>query len=275
MEVFFADDSSQRGRRPTMGRLVSFGGFLLNEQAIRPLGLAVDGIAKEFGIPPDTEIKWSPARDNWIYSNLVDEARKQCYARLMRALGEFEAEALVVTWAEGHSSLKGDTAFQHCLSYAFERITILLSKQNRNGIVVADRPGGGRREEDQFLASFLNRVRLGTEFVMPERVLLNILTAPSHMIRQLQLADLIVGATTAMVGGLYDYAPLIFDEIRPLFVKNSFALAGGTGLKICPDRLENLYFWILKENKYSLPNSEYFLPLPDSRRFFGSEEFKA
>jgi len=274
MEIFFADDSTQRARRDTMGSLASFGGIMVNEDVIKPLGLAVDGIASEFGIPPNTEIKWSPGKDNWIYANLLGKDREECYTRLVNTTRQFEAKALVVTWAQGCSSLKGDAAFQRCLSYAFERITILLSKENKNGIVLADRPGGGRSEEDQLLASFLNRVRLGTEFVMPERVLLNILTAPSHMIRHLQIADLIVGATTAMVGGLYDYAPPIFDEIRPMFVRNSYALVGGTGLKICPDRLENLYYWVLKEDKYSLPNSDYFLSLPDSSRYYCSDEFK-
>jgi hypothetical protein len=274
MEFFFADDSVQRAKRLTMGRLVSLGGVFINEDAINPLGLAVDQIAAEFGIPPETEIKWSPGKDNWIYSNLLGKKREECYTRLVKAAGNFGAKALVVTWAQGRSSLKGDAAFQKCLHYAFERITIYLSKTNTNGIVVADRPGGGRSEEDKLLVSFLNRARFGTEFVLPERVLLNVLTAPSHMIRHLQIADLIVGVTTAMVGGLYDYAPPIFAEIKPMLVRNSFDLVGGTGLKICPDHLENLYYWVLKENKYSLPNSPQYLMLPDQNRYYCGDEFK-
>ena len=56
-----------------MGRLVSLGGVFINEDAINPHGLAVDKIAAEFGIPPETEIQWSPGKDNWIYSNLLGQ----------------------------------------------------------------------------------------------------------------------------------------------------------------------------------------------------------
>ncbi len=274
MEVFFADDSSQNAKRAGMGKVVSFGGILINEDSIKPLEEAVDSIAEIFHIPPGTELKWSPGKENWIYSNLTGKNREDCYRQILRTAGDFGARVLVTSWATGLSTLQGNDAFKRCLTYVFERLTILLSKEGKNGIIVGDRPGGGRSEEDQLLALFLSQVQLGTEFVLPERVLMNILTAPSHMIRHLQIADLVTGITTAMVGGGYDYAPPVFDEIRPLFVKSSYSLIGGTGLKIAPDRLENLYHWILKEEKYSLPNAGPFLTIPDPNRYYCNNEFE-
>lgn len=49
--------------------------------------------------------------------------------------------------------------------------------------------------------AYLNRMTIGTDYVKRDRVLLNILTTPSHLVRGLQLADLVTGITTAAVAG--------------------------------------------------------------------------
>jgi hypothetical protein len=61
MEVFFADDSTQREcRREGMGPVVGVGGILVEESALQPLAAALDEIAVRFGVPKGEELKWSP-----------------------------------------------------------------------------------------------------------------------------------------------------------------------------------------------------------------------
>jgi hypothetical protein len=118
--------------------------------------------------------------------------------------------------------------------------------------MVADRPGGGKIQEDEFLSYFLKRVKEGTQYVLPNRLLLNVLTTPSDMVRHLQLADLVAGITTAMVAGHETYAGPLFPLVKRLLITNRPGGIAGTGLKIAPDSarddsLVNLYHWVLQE----------------------------
>lgn len=70
------------------------------------------------------------------------------------------------------------------------------------GIVIADKPGGGPREDGRWLAEALPLTDGGTEYVTADRIVLPIVTVPSHYLPHPQLADLIVAAMTAAVAGL-------------------------------------------------------------------------
>ncbi|MCG7964347.1 MAG: hypothetical protein N0E54_16715, partial [Candidatus Thiodiazotropha taylori] len=108
MDVFFADDSKQKGVRDGMGKIVSVGGLFLDESKLRPISDAVDEIAKAFGIPDGEEIKWSPSKESWIYSNLQGEDSKECYTQILQAALSFEARAIVIAWDSGRTTLKGE-----------------------------------------------------------------------------------------------------------------------------------------------------------------------
>ena len=272
MQFFFADDSTQLAARPSLGRIISFGGVFVEGLALKPLSAELEALADEFSLPLWTELKWSPRKSDWIYSNLVGVARSECFAKLIDAAEHHGARVLVVSWAQGRSSLKTEEAFDRVLDYTFERVSLHLNSIDQEGLLISDRPGGGRKDEDKFLEHFRIRTQFGTGFVPPERVLLNVLTTDSKMVRLLQVADIVVGATTAMVGGLYDYAPPVYDHIRPMFVTNSLGQIGGCGLKIAPDRLENLYYWLLGELEYKTTAGRRALHLPDRARPYGREE---
>ena len=266
MDVFFADDSSQKGIREGMGTIVSSGGVFVEESALRPFSKKIDDITTAFKIPPDEELKWSPKKGSWLHSNLHGENRTECYRQILRAAYEFNVRAIVVCWDTGKTTLKNEKAFAKCIEYMFERVTVHLDKRNAYAIMVADRPGGGKDQEEYFLSEFLNHFQNGTEHVIPDRILLNVLTTPSHLVRHLQLADLVTGITTAMVCGQTKYAGPLFPDIKPLLIRNTVNGIAATGLKIVPDENVNLYYWILKENflhknggaiSYRLPASNY------------------
>jgi hypothetical protein len=253
MEMFFADESAQRTcRRGGMGPVFGVGGVLVEESGIQPLAKALDDIAIEFGIPKGEELKWSPAKKSWIRENLTVE-RTNCYRQVLEAAANHRAKVIVVCDDTARTVHDPDAAFQICLTYLIERLNMNLEDRDSRALIVVDRPGGGKTEEDKFLSYFLRTVQEGAEYVLPNRLMLNVLTAPSDMVRHLQLADIITGVVTAMVAGNDTYAATLFPYIKPLFIMNRAGGIAGTGLKIVPDStrrdsLVNLYHWVLGDN---------------------------
>ena len=250
MDIFFGDDSKQKSSRKNLGDLVAFGGYLIQDTCIRPLASDVDEVLKSFHVPLDTEIKWSLPHGNWIRDNLPEFDKASLYQCVLEVLNKHNAVAVVAIWDCGRTTLKGIDAFEKCVDFVFERMSIHLAKNDSYCLIIADRPGGGKTQEETFLNTFIERLETGTEYVPPDRVLLNILTTPSKMVRQLQLADLITSISTAMVAKKYKYAKSNFEKIKPLLMKNSYGYIGGTGLKLFPDQLINLYHWIIEEDSY-------------------------
>ena len=98
-----------------------------------------------------------------------------------------------------------------------------------------------------------------------ETFALNMLTAPSRMIRHLQLADLVVSITTAMFAGQIRWASQYFDLVKSMFLKNSLGYIGGTGVKVYPNQLINLYHWSLGENQFSKAGIGLAWPSPSNK----------
>lgn len=250
MQLFFADDSLRKGVRGGMGGLVAFGGILIDEKNLRPLSASIDAICARYGIPPKTELKWSPGKENWIRTNLVKERRQECYREILLAARTHGAQAVVAISDLGRDKKQGKDAFLRCVDYALERVNMQVDNAGQYGLIVMDRPGGGKKEEDALLEDVLGTIENGTDFIDFNKICLNALTANSHHVRQLQVADLVTGITTAMVAGEEGYAAPLFREIIPMFIKNKNEMIGGTGLKLYPDDLINLYHWLLGEARY-------------------------
>lgn len=275
MEIFFADGTQQKGVRDGMGQLVSLGGIFVDAQALRPFAAAVDQIATVFGIPKGEELEWSPHEDAWIHQNLVGEDRTNCYRQVIEAARDLDVRALVVVWDTGRTILQGEKVMAKCLNYVLERISMYLATRNDSALIVADRPGGGNKQEDELLPNLVERVQEGTQNVVPDNVVLNILTTPSHLTRHLQAADLVTGITTEMVGGQYDTAAPLFDLIRPMLITSHFGTVGDTGLKLFPEELVNLYHWVLGEEAFSKAGHNGGFGIPNSEYPFGVDEFIA
>lgn len=264
MEVFFADDSTQKGARQGMGKVIGLGGVLVGEGALRALSADVDRVAGEFGIPTGEELKWSPHKGSWIYENLHGGDRTACYTQVLQAALAHNVRAIVICWDTGRTWLQGKDAFKRCVTFLFERMTMDLEERDSHAILIADRPGGGKDQEEEFLSDFVTHVQEGTEYVDADRVLLNVLTTSSHLLRHLQVADLVTGITTSMVCGSYDYAAALFPYVQPLLIKHrTTGAVGGTGVKLFPRELINIYRWVLSEKFYHTGGGATSYRLPD------------
>lgn len=249
-----------------MGKLVAFGGLAFQEDQLTPFAAEVERILGRFGIPTDVELKWSPdpRKDRWLHDEFKDPERHNCYEGILRAAHACGGRAIVVVWDTGRKNLPVPDVFDRCVDYLFERVETHLEKVGRLGLVVADRPGGGKPEEDAFLRSFLLKVTLGTEYKRGKSVQLNVLTTPSHLLRHLQAADLVTGIATGAVGG-NNYALALAEALKPLLLRNALGTIGGTGLKLVPQELVNLHHHCFGETTFAKVSAMTGWTLPAER----------
>jgi hypothetical protein len=147
------------------------------------------------------------------------------------------------------------------LKWLYERVSMHLADHDDIGIMIADKPGGGAREEKRWLAESLDLTGDGTEYVEPDRVVLPVVTADSRHVPHLQLADLVAAATTGAIAG--NPAAL---ELGPLLAKlmhrHSLGDVNGAGLVLFPDFYYNLLYYCFGETGASRPSTMATYKLP-------------
>ncbi len=258
--VAFVDDTKQCGLRRDMGQLLALGAVAFNEDQLAAYSATVNEIFAQHSIPQGTELKWSCRKQSWFKTEpgakVLTQVRKECLV----AAACCEARATVVVFDLGRTTVQGQAAETKVLTYLYERISMMLPADAR-GVVVCDKPGGSHKDEDAWISRTLELTCFGTNYIAPGNVVLPILTAPSHHHPHLQLADLIAGSVTAAVSGV-KYGLDLVPALRPLLHASPAGGVPGTGLKLFPDDLLNLYHWVLDETSYIRQNQRRTLPDP-------------
>lgn len=269
LDLIFSDDSQQRRpERPGMEELVSAGALHIpGENALR-LERNLEGLCERAGFPAgdEGEFKWSPSRDHWMRENLVEDERFQFFREALGFAREAGGQVMVVL-ADTQYNYAIENVESHQMDVTvllIERIEWSLRSCQREGLVVVDTPSGNREQGTEFLRDCRKVIASGTRYLEIERFAVNVVSAPSRFIRCLQLADVITGATTSFVSGESRWSPPVFDEIRPMLRRGTYANIGGTGVKIHPDlKFGNLYHWLLGDTDIVRGNTGH--PLPMSR----------
>jgi len=268
MEFFFADDARQRSPyRKGMGSLVAIGGIKVPGEKVSELEREINTLCKEFGFPPGEMFKWSPDRNLWMHDNLVGERREEFFICVLTLAYDHKVKALAVI--EDTTSLmatNAQSAEEDVTCLFLERVDRQLKNMNCEGIIIIDRPSGGRKDEDRFLEYCLETLQVGTKYVKPDRIALNIpLCAPSKFIRLLQVSDVVTSCTLAVVAGESRFSPPVFEFVKPLLFSEGDRI-GGIGLKIHPDlKYANLYHWLLGD-EYLIRFGTQVTRLPHSSR---------
>jgi len=264
VDFLFIDDAYQRSpSRQGMGPLLAIGGLYVPEESVQGLETAIDTLCGNVGFPFGEIFKWSPGRELWMHSNLLDEDRKRFFCGLLEKAQEHGAKAIIVIEDTGYNTATGIPDHEVDLVQLFlERSHWQLTCRNCKGMVIASQPSGDRRNERRFLAECVNSLRTGTNYTQFVHIALNIICCPPQIIRLLQLADVITSCTTAMVSGETNFAPPIFEKIKLMLVQDNRRI-GGVGLKIHPDfRYANLYHWLLGDSLFVRGNIGVGMPLP-------------
>lgn len=251
MWLVYADDSRQRRpSRTGMGALVAAGGVLVPEGEAMSLRGALGLRCAEAGFGDRDPFKWSPGRELWMHHHLVGEERRKFFAGVLADAAAHGIEAIVVVEDTTYAVAAGrETHEQDAVVLLLERVNRSLRRLEARGVVFADRPGGGRHEEEAFLASCLETLVAGTAFMTFDCVAA-IATSISRLDRLAQLADLVTAATTSAVAGYMREDTAVLGEMLPLF-RRGHARVGGSAVKIHPDmRYVNLYHWLFGDPEY-------------------------
>lgn len=254
MRIAYVDDTKQKGRRRGMGQLVALGAAIFDEDQIQPFAQAFRALYDEFAVPYDVELKWANSqRTNWWGESEERKAKQTPMRKRVLELAQaHKVRVIVVIWDldGGVATAGGEGPEDAVITFMFERISAQLENAGERGIIVFDKPGGTHRDEANWLTGRAEMVRLGTDYVKPNAIVTQILTAPSHLHPHLQLADLIAGSVTAAVAGVQHGVDLI-PLIKPMMCVNWRGYIGGTGLKLYPDKLNNLNHWVLGEDTFT------------------------
>ena len=273
MKLFFLDDSTQRTcSRQRIDKLVAVGGIIIEADKARVLELAIDEIClKKYGFPPHEPFKWSPNKDHWMRENLIEQRRTDFYREVLSLAKEHGVigQVCIADPSKNFATKTAKSSEMDVLSMAMERFDWLIPA-NDQGMVIVARPSGGRKDEDHFLAECVEIVTVGTDYSKFKRLATNVLTMPFHNSRLLQIADLVVSITTAIVAGHSTFAGEVFPAVKEL-LNSSSGRIGGVGLKIHPDySYLNLYHWVLGDRYFMRFQNGWDLPM-EGRPFFKSE----
>lgn len=243
MRLVFIDDSQQTDPpRRDLGPLVALGGVVVQDDQLSAYTAALSSIRTDLAIPSDEEIKWKPHRGSYLAS-AGKEVITDLRIRMLQAAIDLGIRSIVVMVDHG-AAYKSWTAVEvgkELLRWLFERVTILLTKADDIGVMIADKPGGGSADEARWLADALRLTDDGTEYVEPGRIVLPVLTAHSHHVPHLQLADLVTAASAAAVAGRSAGLELK-DLLRQLAHRNQYDYAWGAGIVLFPSEMVNLAY---------------------------------
>jgi hypothetical protein len=261
MHFAFMDDSARAAKdvpRRGLGPLHAYGAVIFPQNAVQPYREHLAQLRRDLRIPVGTEFKWSPdggpLHKKWNDVHIARVRMLEDAAALgVRACVVVCAPELMPGWTE--EQLKSEM-----LEYLYERVTYAFGEEQ--GVLIADQPGGGRGDETRWLSDALALDTDGTQYVKPEnkQILLPIVTTRSDHVDHLQLADLVVAATTALIAGA-SAGDRYRDLIRAVLVKNSRNHVGGQGLKFIPSvvrnprALMNLAHWVFGDDGYVIPGT--------------------
>lgn len=269
MRLVFIDDSNQKNPlRQGLGDLIALGAVSVPEDSVAAFADDLLEIRKDLGIPEGEEIKWKPPRNSYL-ANVGLEATTALRTRMLEAAiaRNIRSMVVIIDHSAAYVRLSDAEVGKVVLKWLYERISMHLADHGELGIVFADKPSGGASEEGRWLQETLRLTNDGTEYVEPGRVVLPIVTAPSHHLPHLQLADLVVGASTAAVAGRPRGLELK-DLLRQLAHRHSLGDINGAGVVIFPDH-PNLYYWAFGETGYSIPSKQAGVELPfEGYRYF-------
>lgn len=259
------DDSEQPNcPRRGLGRLRAFGAVIVPEPAVAGYATDLKAIKQNFGLPETEEVKWKPRKGTSLTTAdgaIVTALRQKM---LDAAIAHDIRTAVVIVDHDAVYSYysAAELGQKVLLPWLYERISYHLDDNQDLGIVIADKPGGGQREESRWLAETLQLTNDGTEYVNANEIVMPILTADSHHVPHLQLADLVTAATTAAIAGRQsglNLAPQLFK----LMHRNKLGTAGGAGLVLWPAH-RNLMYWCFGETVFAKPSSLAGVTIPYS-----------
>ena len=230
MNILFIDDTEQLN-------YVGIGGVIFHDDYLKNLFSIFNQKKALHGIPPEEEIKWSPPKNSWIAKNLIGEKRISAYSDILGLLESFKGKLIVAVVQRATSKQSLMEAEWDCIEFVTERFQFYLQPhEDRKGLIIADFPAS-KKEEKKLLQDYYQLREKGTEYVKPSDIVMNLLTTESCLNPALQIADLVVGITTAMCTPRRKSALRYWDIVKRNFHRNQNGEVMGCGLKVFPNEI--------------------------------------
>ena len=121
MNILFLDDSSQENER-----FIGIGGVIFHDTCIHNLNQLFDAVKEEHGIPTDVEIKWSPRKNNWVYTNLIEDKRNSAYSAFLNLIRLCNGTTMVTVICKDITSFDTTEAKWQCIEFISERFQFFL-----------------------------------------------------------------------------------------------------------------------------------------------------
>jgi hypothetical protein len=232
MNILFIDDTEQIN-----GQYIGIGGIIFHEDCLDSLFSQFNQKKESHRIPLSDEIKWSPDKNSWIARNLVDDNRVAAYSDILSLVTLLKGKLIVAVVKRDLSKQSLIEAKWKCIEFVTERFQFYLqAHEDRKGLIIADFPGSGK-DERKLLRDYYQLLEKGTKYVKPENIIMNLLTTESYLNPALQVADLVVGITTAMCTPKNNFASQYWDTIKHNFHCNRNGEVMGCGLKVFPNEI--------------------------------------
>ncbi|MGW2373407.1 DUF3800 domain-containing protein [Kitasatospora sp. NPDC001683] len=242
----FVDETTVRAQhvqRAGLGTLQAYGAVALPGELLPVFAARAAGIQAEFGIGGE-ELKWSPDRKRQpAQFALGARGREPVQRALLAVAAECGAWTATVVWDQERDPSPDAHREKWMLKLLYERISMGLSDRDGLGTVVFDQKHSLRGHDADWLAATRKLTDHGTEYTSASRIVNRFVMGPSDHLPGLQLADLVVGATTALVAG-QNSGLALREPLLELIHRREDGDLSGAGLKLWPNSLENLYSWI-------------------------------
>lgn len=179
-----------------MEPLVAIGGFSLPAEEVRSVESNLNKLCQAAGFPSIEPFKWSPGKDLWMRDSLVGDQRQKFFLDVIEVLMSASTTAFVaISDSTCRKATNAKTTEADVANMILERIHLHPKRSGTDGLVIADRPGGGRADEEKFLLNCLEMMQEGAGYVVPDRICVNVVSSPAKFIRLLQAADMVVSCT--------------------------------------------------------------------------------
>lgn len=179
MRMIFLDDSEQTSPpRRGLSCLRSVGVAIIPDHQVAGYSSDLVAIRAELDVPPDEEIKWKPPKGSVLASD--PDRLRTLRQQMLDAAVQRNARTITVTVDHGSAYTTWKAAElgrDVLLPWLYERVSYHLDDNDDIGIVIADKPGGGHKEDTRWLAETLRLTNDGTEYVKSDRIVLPIVTA--------------------------------------------------------------------------------------------------
>lgn len=215
------------------------GGLILDGTDLMRLEASFETILKNAGVPVDdesidTEVKWSPGKNNWIRQNLKGDKRVKLYRTMLNACGELESVLVAAVFNYGiitgwDDSRARDEAFVH----VFERIQAYAQHKRAIALIICDLEEDPKKTKERIKHTF-ELVRAGSKYKGLGNIYKHVWAVDSKYHAGCQIADLVVGITGCMVSGKTQWASRYWDLFRGWFFQIPLDEPQKYGLSILP-----------------------------------------